>query len=183
MGGRSGDQRTLRGATRIPGDTRELVRRVYGVARAGGVTYQTVQTELAGKPLRLFLVGYELGRPGGPRKLIAGRDIMRSHYEMVVDRSAGLKLGQEAPLGSHGHVFTVVGLLRNEVTSSGDPVGYVTLLDAQVLQFELAPPAERRKAAAGEARNPATRSTPSSPTSRPTFRSNRSPRRSRAGNT
>ena len=58
--------------------------------RAGAVTYQSVQTELNGKPLRLFLIGYELGRPGGPRKLVAGRDIIRSHYEMVVDRSAGL---------------------------------------------------------------------------------------------
>ena len=136
-------------ASRIPGDTRELVSRVYGVERAGSVTYQSVQTELSGNPLRLFLVGYQLGRPGGPRKLIAGRDILRSHYEMVVDRSAGLALGQEVPLGTHGHTFTVVGLMRDELTSSGDPVGYVTLLDAQALQFELAPPAKRREAASG----------------------------------
>jgi putative ABC transport system permease protein len=138
-------------SSRIPGDTRELVSRVYGVQRAGSVTYQSVQTELNGKPLRMYLVGYELGRPGGPHRLIAGRDIIRSHYEMVVDRSAGLALGQEVPLGTHGHKFTVVGLMRNEVTSSGDPVGYVTLLDAQALQFELAPPAARREQARGGA--------------------------------
>ncbi|MEJ2376744.1 MAG: ABC transporter permease [Pseudolabrys sp.] len=136
-------------ASRIPGDTRELVARVYGVERAGAVTYQSVQTELNGKPLRLFIIGYELGRPGGPTRLIAGRDIMRSHYEMVVDRSAGLALGQEVPLGTHGHKFTVVGLTRNNVTNSGDPVAYVTLQDAQALQFELAPPAERREVARG----------------------------------
>ena len=59
-------------SSRIPGDTRELVSRVYGVQRAGSVTYQSVQTELNGKPLRLFLIGYELGRPGGPRKLSPG---------------------------------------------------------------------------------------------------------------
>lgn len=138
-------------SSRIPGDTRELVSRVYGVQRAGSVTYQSVQTELNGRPLRLFLIGYELGRPGGPRKLIAGRDITRSHYEMVVDRSAGLSLGQDVPLGTHGHAFTVVGLMQNELTSSGDPVGYITLLDAQDLQFELAPPAERREVARGGA--------------------------------
>ena len=134
-------------SSRIPGDTRELVARVYGVERAGAVTYQSVQTELNGKPLRLFLIGYELGRPGGPPQLIAGRDIIRSHYEIIVDRSAGLALGQEVPLGTHGHYFTVVGLMRNALTSSGDPVAYVTLLDAQALQFELAPPAERREVA------------------------------------
>lgn len=136
-------------SSRIPGDTRELVSRVYGVERAGAVTYQSVQTELNGKPLRLFLIGFEPRRPGGPRKLSAGRDILRDHYEMIIDRSAGLRLGQEVPLGTHGHNFTVVGLMRDEVTSSGDPVGYITLHDAQALQFELAPPAARREAARG----------------------------------
>jgi len=138
-------------ASRIPGDTRDLVARVYGVVRAGAVTYQSVQTELNGKPLRFFLIGYELGRPGGPRKLWAGRDILRSHYEMIADRSAGLELGQVVPLGTHGHKFTVVGLTRDDITSSGDPVAYVTLLDAQTLQFELAPPTERREVARGGA--------------------------------
>ena len=70
---------------------------------------------------------------------------------MVVDRSAGLALGQEVPLGTHGHSFTVVGLTRNNVTNSGDPVAYITLLDAQELQFELAPSAERREVARGGA--------------------------------
>jgi putative ABC transport system permease protein len=138
-------------ASRIPGDTREAVSRVYGVQRAGSVTYQSVQTALNGKPLRLFLISYQLGRPGGPRKLIAGRDIIRSHYEMVVDRSAGLSVGQELPLGTHGNRFTVLGLMRDELTSSGDPVGYITLHDAQALPFELAPPAERRELARGGA--------------------------------
>jgi putative ABC transport system permease protein len=136
-------------ASRIPGDTRELVSRVYGVERAGAITYQSVQTELNGKPLRLFLIGFEPGRPGGPYKLWDGRDILRDHYEMIVDRSAGLKLDQEVPLGTHGHKFRIVGLMREEVTSSGDPVAYVTLHDAQALQFELAPPATRREAARG----------------------------------
>jgi putative ABC transport system permease protein len=126
-----------------------MVARVYGVERAGAVTYQSVQTEIRGKPLRLFVVGFELGRLGGPRKLFAGRPILRSHYEMVVDRSAGLALGEEVPLGTHGHRFTVVGLTQDQVTSAGDPVAYITLLDAQELQFERAPPVERREAARG----------------------------------
>lgn len=136
-------------SSRIPGDTRELVSRVYGVQRAGGVTYQSVQAELNGAPHRLFLIGFELGRPGGPRKIAAGREILRSHYEMIVDRRAGLALGQEVPLGTRGHKFTVVGLMENEVTSAGDPVAYITLRDAQELQFELAPPAVRRELARG----------------------------------
>ena len=138
-------------ASRIPGDTREMVARAYGIERAGSVTYQSVQTTLDGVPLRLFIIGYELNRPGGPSHLVAGRDIMRNHYEMIVDRSAGLALGQEVPLGTHGHKYTIVGLTQNNTTSAGDPVGYLTLLDAQKLQFELAPPSERREVARGGA--------------------------------
>ncbi|UIK08536.1 ABC transporter permease [Neorhizobium galegae] len=134
-------------SSRIPGDTRELVSRLYGVQRAGSVTYQSVQTELNGVPHRLFLIGFEPGRPGGPRQLSAGRDILRGHYEMIVDASAGLALGQEVLLGTRDHKFSVVGLMRNELTSSGDPVAYITLRDAQALQFELAPPASRREQA------------------------------------
>lgn len=137
-------------SSRIAGDTREMVARIYGVERAGAVTYQAVQTEIRGKPLRMFVVGFELGRLGGPRELVAGRQLMRSHYEMIVDSSAGLKLGAEVPLGTHGHNFTIVGLTRDEVTSGGDPVAYVTLHDAQHLQFERAPPIERREVARGE---------------------------------
>jgi putative ABC transport system permease protein len=136
-------------SSRISGDTREMVARIYGIERAGAVTYQSVQTEISGRRLRLFVVGFELGRPGGPRKLFAGRQIMRSHYEMIADRSAGLALGEQVPLGTHGHKFTVVGLTRDEVTSAGDPIAYIALLDAQQLQFERAPPIARREAARG----------------------------------
>ncbi len=136
-------------SSRISGDTREMVARVYGIERAGSVTYQSAQTTVRGVPLRLFIVGFAPGRPGGPRKLFAGRAIMRSHYEMIVDRSAGLVIGEEVPLGTRGHAFTVVGLTRDELTAAGDPVAYVTLLDAQQLQFELAPPIGRREAARG----------------------------------
>jgi putative ABC transport system permease protein len=134
-------------SSRISGDTREMVARVYGIKRAGSVTYQSVQTMVRSRPLRLFVIGYELDRPGGPQKLVAGRNIIRSHYEMVADRSAGLGLDEQVPLGTHGHMFTVVGLTQGQVTAAGDPAVYITLLDAQQLQFEEAPPIERREAA------------------------------------
>lgn len=136
-------------ASRISGDTREMVARVYGIERAGSVTYQSAQTTLKGVPLRLFVVGFEPGRPGGPRQLLSGRELLRSHYEMIVDRSAGLAIGEQVPLGTRGHTFTVVGTTRDELTASGDPVAYVTLHDAQQLQFELSPPIGRREAARG----------------------------------
>ena len=59
----------------------------------------------------------------------------------------GLALGDRIKLGRT--TFTVVGLTENQVASGGDPVAFITLLDAQKLQFELAPPAARVQIARG----------------------------------
>lgn len=134
-------------ASRIPGDTREAVARIAGVAAAGSVTYQTVEAHHRGAKLRLYVIGYEPTRPGGPPEIVAGRAIARSHYEMVADGSAGVSLGDRIPLGRS--TFTVVGLTRHQVNSGGDPAVYITLPDAQKLQFDLAPPAARVQTARG----------------------------------
>ena len=136
-------------ASRIPRDTRDLVRRIPGVAETGAVTFQTVQTVADGKPLRMFIEGFEPGHPGGPQHLLAGADITASHYQIVADGSSGLRLGQQIPLGPLGQPYTVVGLTGGMVTSAGDPVAWVTLLDAQSLQFAVPPALERRERAAG----------------------------------
>mgnify|MGYP000852627641 FL=1 len=134
-------------ASRIPGDIREAVARIADVTAAGSITYQTVETEHRGDKLRLYVIGYELTRPGGPPAIAEGREIARSHYEMVADQSTGLALGDRIRLGRH--VFTVVGLTRHQVNSGGDPAIYITLPDAQKLQFDLAPPAARVQLARG----------------------------------
>jgi len=134
-------------ASRIPGDIREAVARIADVTAAGSITYQTVETEHRGDKLRLYVIGYELTRPGGPPAIAEGREIARSHYEMVADQSTGLTLGDRIRLGRH--VFTIVGLTRHQVNSGGDPAVYITLPDAQKLQFDLAPPAARVQLARG----------------------------------
>jgi putative ABC transport system permease protein len=135
--------------SRIPRDTRDLVRRIPGVATAGAVTFQTVQTTVAGSPFRFFLEGYEIGRPGGPVNITSGHGLTQSHYQIVVDASSGLRLGERIPLGPYSELFTVVGLTSGMVTSAGDPVGWVTLLDAQSLQFAVPPALQRREEAGG----------------------------------
>jgi len=115
-------------ASRIPGDTREIVARINGVVEAGSITFQNVQIVRGGRRLRLQVVGYEPGRPGGPVRLIDGRDITRSHYELIADRQTGFAVGDTVHLV------------------------YMALRDAQQLQFDLAPPAARREAARGAAR-------------------------------
>lgn len=137
-------------ASRIPGDTREMVARIYGIVAAGSITLQTIQVERDGKRLRLQVVGYEPGRPGGPVALTGGRDFARSRYELIADRQTGLGLGDTIDLGRR--TYTVVGQTSGSVTLSGDSVVYVTLRDAQEVQFDLAPPAARREAARGAQR-------------------------------
>lgn len=134
-------------ASRIPGDTREAIARIAGVAGAGSITYQTVEAEHQGGKLRLYVIGYELTRPGGPPEIIEGRAIARRHYELVADRLSGLVVGDRVALGRN--TFTVVGLTRQQVNSGGDPAVYVTLPDAQKLQFDLSPPAARVQLARG----------------------------------
>lgn len=134
-------------SSRIPGDTREAIARLQGVRAAGSVNYQSIETEHQGAKLRLYVVGYEPSRPGGPEHLAAGRPIGRSHYEVIADIRTELALGERIGLGRRN--FTVVGLTDGQVSSGGDPVVYMTLKDSQELQFELAPSAARREIARG----------------------------------
>jgi putative ABC transport system permease protein len=134
-------------ASRIPGDTREAIARISGVQVAGGITYQTVEANHQGRKLRLYVIGFEPTRPGGPPIIAAGRTISRSHFEMVADEKSGLVLGDRIKLGRN--TFAVVGLTEGQVNSGGDPAVYITLVDAQKLQFDLDPPAARVQRARG----------------------------------
>jgi putative ABC transport system permease protein len=134
-------------SSRIPGQAREAVARLYGVTATGAVTYQSVELHHEGRRQRLYVVGYEPGRLGGPQRIVAGRPIARAHYELVADRRTGLEPGDRVRLGSND--FTVVGLTADQVDSGGNSVAYMTLLDAQELQFELQGAVARNYAARG----------------------------------
>ena len=92
----------------IPGSL-EAIARLTGVTEAGSVTYQSVETLLMGTKLRLYVVGYELGRPGAPEDLVAGRPIARAHFEMVADVRTGLEPGDRIRLGGGQEVEVRLG--------------------------------------------------------------------------
>lgn len=135
-------------ASSIPADTREAVARMPGVAEAGAITFQTVEADHAGHTLRLYVIGYEPGRPGGPQRIAEGRSLGASHFEMLADRKTGLVIGDTIRLGRDR--FTVVGLVEDAMNSGGDPAVYVTLADAIALQTDLDPAAARVQAARGD---------------------------------
>ena len=62
-----------------------------------------------------------------------GRPLTTNRYEMLLDRKARIPLGERISLGRM--LFTVVGLTEGIVSSAGDPTAYVSLQDAQELQF------------------------------------------------
>lgn len=145
----AGTQGPFAEASKVPADTRDAIARMAGVAEAGSITYQTVEASHAGRNLRLYVIGYEPGRPGGPIAIAEGRGIEQSHFDIVVDRKAGLAVGDTLRLGRDR--FTVVGLVENTMNSGGDPAAFITLPDAIVLQTQLAPAAARVQAARGAA--------------------------------
>jgi len=117
-------------------DTYRGIRGMPGVSRAANVTYLTTQVRQGRRDVRAMVVGVEPGRvgePGQPGYLVAGRQITRGHYEAVADIASGFKLGDDVQIRrSH---YTVVGLTRRMVSSSGDPMVFIPLKDAQEAQF------------------------------------------------
>jgi putative ABC transport system permease protein len=143
----AGSQGPFAEASNIPASTRDAVARLPGVAEAGAVNYQNIEASHAGGGLRLYVIGYERGRPGGPLNIAEGRGIDASHFELVADRKTGLVPEDTIVLGRNR--FTVTGLVDGVINSGGDPAIFMTLADAMSLQTELAPPAERVQEARG----------------------------------
>jgi len=120
--------------SRIPEDIKYRIRAVPGVAEASPLSFQTIQIERQGKPFRFFLIGYDLNGFGGPPGIVAGRNIRQKHFEMVVARAMRMEIGEKIHLGLHD--YTVVGITGKVVSSGGDPAAYVSLADAQDIQFK-----------------------------------------------
>ncbi|HCE07240.1 MAG TPA: ABC transporter permease [Oxalobacteraceae bacterium] len=108
-----------------------------GIARAANVTYMTTQVRKNESDVRAMVVGIAPGdagaTPGWPPYLVAGRQITRGHYEAVADIASGFKLGDRLTI-RRNH-YAVVGLTRRMVSSSGDPMVFIPLKDAQEAQF------------------------------------------------
>ncbi|QQS46215.1 MAG: ABC transporter permease [Acidobacteriota bacterium] len=132
-------------SSRIPDDLYKVIRAVPGVREAGSVAYQSLQLEYASRLIRVQIAGYRPGGLGAPPAVAAGRPIVASRYEMVIDRKAGIPVGARIPSGRL--TFTVVGLTQGIVSSSGDPVAFISLQDAQELQFLKASEAIRNERA------------------------------------
>lgn len=120
----------------VPDDTWRAVANMPGVANAANVTYLTMQVAHAGGDTRALVTGIANTGPGSagwPLRLLAGRQVSKNHYEAVADIASGFKLGERIQIRRNSYL--IVGLTQRMVSSSGDPMIFIPLLDAQQAQF------------------------------------------------
>lgn len=120
----------------LPDDTWRAVVNIPGVASATNVTYLTMQVAHAGSDTRALVTGIANTGPGSagwPLTLLAGRQVSKNHYEAVADIASGFKLGEHIQI--RRNTYLIVGLTRRMVSSSGDPMIFIPLQDAQQAQF------------------------------------------------
>ena len=142
----------------LPDDAYRGILGLEGVDQATNVTYLTMQAHHRDRDVRIMVVGVAPGVPGAtpgwPPSLVAGRQIVLGHYEAVADVATGFALGDRITI--RRHEYTIVGQTRRTVSSSGDPMVFIPLKDAQQAQFQKDNDAirqNRRRAAANPGLN------------------------------
>jgi len=123
-------------SSRVHEDLKSIIGSIQGIDKSEAITFQNIQLPKKNKKIRVLAIGYDpYGQinPINKKRLIAGRSLKTDHYEMVVSKITGFKLRDKIKLGRHN--YEVVGITKGSVSSGGDPVVYISLKDAQELQF------------------------------------------------
>lgn len=122
-------------SSRMPQDSYKSIAATPGVAHASPLAFYTAQRMIGGSSQQFTVIGYDIfGGLGGPGRIVQGRAIAAPHYEMVADSKLGLRLGDRVPLGEEKYM--VVGITGGAVDSAGNPLIYLSLTDAQKVQFD-----------------------------------------------
>ncbi|MDT8338282.1 MAG: FtsX-like permease family protein [Sulfurimonas sp.] len=123
-------------SSRVHEDLKNIIYVMQGVEKSEAMTFQNIQLPHREKPVRVVAVGYDIYgaiNPINQKRLIKGRELKSDHYEIVVTDKTGFKLSEKIELGRN--FYTVVGITHNTVSNGGDPLVYISLKDAQELQF------------------------------------------------
>lgn len=148
-------QRKTRGpfaeVSRVPPNLVYRAMSVPGVSAAREFVYHTIQREQAGRPLRIAVMGLSWPTDKGEwLTLTAGHPLTQNHFEMIADESLRLPVGSRIALGKE--TYTIVGTTKNLISSNGDGIAFVTVVDAQAIQFDVPGEAVRLERASREAR-------------------------------
>ena len=123
-------------ASRVHEDLKNTLKGYQAIDKAEAITFQNLQILNGNRQISVMAIGYDIYgdiNPINPKRLIAGRVLRNEHYEIVVGDKTGFKLGNKIHLGRD--IYTVVGITHGTVASGGDALVYLSLKDAQTLQF------------------------------------------------
>jgi len=128
--------------SRLDPTLEQRVAGVSGVRAARVFTFQVIERPHGARSLRFALVGLSWTEDRGHNlPIVCGRSLAQAHGELVADASLGLPIGSVVHLATED--FTIVGLTRQLLASSGDPVVFATTADAQLITEDLPPDAVR----------------------------------------
>ncbi len=124
-------------SSRIHEDLKNTLRVNQHIDKSAALAFLNLQVKTPeGIMKRVYSIGYEPHSEISainPARLVAGRMLEKSHYEVVASKKLGFSISDKIRLGRN--VYTVVGITEGAVSSGGDPVIYISLKDAQELQF------------------------------------------------
>ncbi|HOW74131.1 MAG TPA: ABC transporter permease [Phycisphaerae bacterium] len=121
--------------SRVPENLVDRVAAVPGITQTRKFVYHTIQRQREGKPLRASVLGLDWPTDRGQwLSLVAGRLPAQNHFEMIADQSLGLPLGERMRLGKD--TYAVVGLTNGMSDPSGNGFLFLTVADAQAIQFD-----------------------------------------------
>ncbi|MFT5836487.1 MAG: putative ABC transport system permease protein [Sulfurimonas sp.] len=123
-------------SSRVHEDLKYTIKAISAIDKSEAITFQNLQLPLADRKLAVLAIGYDVYGEINPinlDRLIEGRVLKTNHYEIVVTDKTGYKIDDKIKLGRN--FYTVVGITHGSVASGGDPLVYVSLKDAQELQF------------------------------------------------
>jgi putative ABC transport system permease protein len=101
-----------------------------GVREARRFLYFSLSLRRGSRQIRNSIFALDFPKDKGDwLKLVAGRRLRSSHFEMMADQSTGLSLNDQIRIGRDDYM--VVGITKGEVDMAGDGLFFVSLLDAQ----------------------------------------------------
>lgn len=122
--------------SRVHEDFKNIIYVMNGIEKSEAITFQNIQLPNKDVPIRVVAVGYDIYanfNPINKDRLIEGRELKNDHYEIVVTDKTGFKLKDKIKLGRN--YYKVIGITTKTVSNNGDPLVYISLKDAQELQF------------------------------------------------
>jgi putative ABC transport system permease protein len=137
--------------SRVPKSLVYRIEAVPGIQSSREFVYHTIQRQHEGKPMRMSVLGLSWPVDKGEwLPLTAGRALRQNHFEIIADKTLGLQLGQQIPLGKE--TYTVVGITSGMVSSGGDGMAFTTIWDSQAIQFASSGESVRLERAARDSR-------------------------------